>query len=283
MQNGWIKLHRKLRDSFIWEEKPFSKAQAWIDLLLRATHKEQEVLVGNTVVKLKPGQVLTSQVQLAEDWGWSRHKVQNFLNLLQEMEQIFIENGALKRARKYTLLTITNWEFYQMTDGKKSTKKSTQGALEEHLRSTYKNVKNNNKNILTDIFSHILNHWNSQNIVQHRKLTENMRKAINARLEDFSPEEIKEAITNYAKIYHSPKYFLKYKFRLEDFLSRGAGSYMEKFLTVNDPFSSYLRDEERRREYEDETPAQRMLRELREKKAKQKEANCEVGDDFGSD
>jgi len=142
LKDGWIKLHRKIRDSEIWEEKPFDKARAWIDLLLRANHKNNETLIGNIPVKIKAGQVLTSQIQLANDWGWSRYKVQCFLKLLEKLKQITIENKALKKAQRYTLLTITNWELYQTTNEKKSSKKSSKKAVKKQSKSTNKNVKN---------------------------------------------------------------------------------------------------------------------------------------------
>ena len=39
MENtGWIKTYRSILKHWIWEEKPFSKGQAWIDMLLLASH-----------------------------------------------------------------------------------------------------------------------------------------------------------------------------------------------------------------------------------------------------
>lgn len=36
---GWIKLHRKLSDNPLWTCEPFTKGQAWVDLILLANHE----------------------------------------------------------------------------------------------------------------------------------------------------------------------------------------------------------------------------------------------------
>jgi hypothetical protein len=36
--NGWIKLHRKIVESPDWLSEPFTRGQAWVDLLLIANH-----------------------------------------------------------------------------------------------------------------------------------------------------------------------------------------------------------------------------------------------------
>lgn len=36
---GWIKLHRKITDHWLWEDKPFARGQAMIDLLILAGYQ----------------------------------------------------------------------------------------------------------------------------------------------------------------------------------------------------------------------------------------------------
>ena len=40
---GYIKIHRKIQECWLWQDK-FSKGQAWIDLLLRANHKDNKIV-----------------------------------------------------------------------------------------------------------------------------------------------------------------------------------------------------------------------------------------------
>ena len=73
MSEGWIKLYRQIRDHAYWlERRRFSRAEAWIDLLMSASHKDHDVTIGGRIINLKRGQVLTSQVALAQRWGWKR-------------------------------------------------------------------------------------------------------------------------------------------------------------------------------------------------------------------
>ena len=149
-KNGWIKLYRKLRDNPLWKQKPYSKGQAWVDLLLRANHKDHEILIGNKKVEIKRGEVFTSELKLAQDWGWSRHKVANFLNALAGRNQMQTPRkcdassqiGTPKRTSKYTLLSIVNWQLYQSESIRKDTKKDIKRTSKGHQKDTNKNVKN---------------------------------------------------------------------------------------------------------------------------------------------
>ena len=152
MQYGWIKLHRQITEHWLWEEKPFSKGQAWIDLLLQANHKENKVPFGNQLISIERGEFLTSESKLAERWGWSRKKVRNFLTMLSQ--DGMIEN--IKMPNKGTRIKIVNYKVYQdLGDNTGTTKDTTQeqlknnrGTTEEQLRNTNKNDKNdkNDKN-----------------------------------------------------------------------------------------------------------------------------------------
>lgn len=44
--SGWIKIHRDILYHEIWSDKPFSKGQAWIDLILLANHSDNKCMVG---------------------------------------------------------------------------------------------------------------------------------------------------------------------------------------------------------------------------------------------
>ena len=109
---GWISLHRQLQDHWLWKEKrKFSKAEAWIDLLLTANHKDNDVLMGNKLIKVKRGQLITSEVKLSKRWQWSRDKVRRFLDLLQSEGMLNKQSDRTK-----TTLTIENYELYQSSD-----------------------------------------------------------------------------------------------------------------------------------------------------------------------
>ncbi len=197
--NGWIKLHRKIRENEIWQKEPFNKRSAWIDLLLRATHKGEKFLIGNTIVKLEAGQIFTSEKRLAEDWKWSRWKVRCFLNLLKEIGQI----ETPKKTSKYTILTIANWELYQSDNSNKANKKDIKKTSKRHQKDTYKKVKND-KNVKKEPLCvagnssatrEVFNYWIEKLGHTKAKFTRDKKGKIVARLkEGFSVDELKRAI-----------------------------------------------------------------------------------------
>ena len=73
-EKGYILLYRDICTNWIWEDKPFSKGQAFIDLILRANHNDNSVLFGNQIIEVKRGEFITSIAKLSDAWGWSRHK-----------------------------------------------------------------------------------------------------------------------------------------------------------------------------------------------------------------
>jgi len=136
---GWIKIHRKVQGNPLWKSKPFSKGQAWIDLLLKTNHKAgSRLLLGNRTLTLQTGQVLTSQKRLSEEWGWSRRKVSNFFQTLFENGQI----GTPESTPHYTLVTVANWASYQGRDNEEHTERNISGTSLAHQKHTFKKEKN---------------------------------------------------------------------------------------------------------------------------------------------
>ena len=106
---GWISIHRKIKDHWLWgKSKKKTKFEAWIDLLLMANHKDKKINFGNNVITVKRGQKITSILDLSKRWKWSRDKVKNFLILLQNDSII-----EFKSDNKKTTITIINYDTYQ--------------------------------------------------------------------------------------------------------------------------------------------------------------------------
>ena len=106
---GWIKLHRKLADDPLWLSEPFTKGQAWVDLLMMANHEDRKIIVRNNIVHVKAGQRIISVEQLANRWRWSRVKVRRFLKMLENDTSI---STTCDRTNG-TSITIEKWAFYQ--------------------------------------------------------------------------------------------------------------------------------------------------------------------------
>lgn len=131
-KQGWIKLYRKIQDNPLWTEKRvFSRAEAWIDILIEVRHDEKpaNVLIGSTLVVCNRGQCIKSLDTWALRWGWNKSAVRRFFELLQNMEQIRHES-----ATKTTRLTVCNYDTYnQERNGSETETKRKRNALDTHL------------------------------------------------------------------------------------------------------------------------------------------------------
>ena len=117
--SGYIKIYRSVTRNQIWNDKPFSKGQAWIDLLLRANHKDSKVLINDTWIEIKPGETIWSIKDMAERWGWSRSKVGRFIDGLQTERMVH-----QKRTSKFTKITVVNWKKYQQDEHQTNIKRT---------------------------------------------------------------------------------------------------------------------------------------------------------------
>lgn len=144
-ERGWIKLHRELADNWLWQEKPFSKGQAWVDLLMLANHEDKKMPYKGEVIVCKRGDVNLSIAYLSERWGWSRKKTRSFITVL-EKDQMLTAEVTTNR----TTLTIDNYDKFQGQGTTKGTTKEQRGYQRKNSEGiTTKNDKNdkNEKNI----------------------------------------------------------------------------------------------------------------------------------------
>ena len=152
---GWVKLHRKLMDNELWLAEPFTRGQAWVDLLLLANHKTGFIRRRGIMVKVERGQVGYSEEALSKRWRWSRNKLRRFFSELAELAMISrknaeiavpkkVQKNELETAQKKTSITaliyIENYDRYQGN----GTEESTEEKPENGTRTRrYKNKRKN--------------------------------------------------------------------------------------------------------------------------------------------
>ena len=106
---GWVKMHRKIRDTQIWDDKePFDRRSAWMDLVMMVNHEDKEIIFNGKPFTVKRGQRITSIRGLAERWHWSVNRTKRYLVLLEQLEMIHTDRNTHR-----TLLTLVNYGFYQ--------------------------------------------------------------------------------------------------------------------------------------------------------------------------
>lgn len=144
--SGWVKVYRSLMDHWLWQDKPFSKGQAWVDLLFLVNHKPQKTLIDGKLQEVDRGQTITSVRKLCERWGWSNTKVRRFLKMLESDGMVNVKSDSKK-----TVINVVNYSVYQDSESEKTTVKRQSNDAETSQKHTNKNEKNvkNEKNINT--------------------------------------------------------------------------------------------------------------------------------------
>lgn len=138
---GWISLHRKILDSWVWEDKPFSYGQAWTDMILTANYEDNNILFEGKIITIPRGAFHTSILKLADRYGWNRKKTTKFLDLLETQKMVTTE-----RTTHGTTVTIVNYDKFQVLGATIGTAKdATQGTTKEQPRDTNNNINNYNK------------------------------------------------------------------------------------------------------------------------------------------
>ena len=118
-------MHRSIMDSAMWESEPFSRSQAWIDMLMLANHKPGVIFRRGVKVEIPRGGIGKSIRTLAERWSWSHGKVERFFSFLLDEEMV--KKVGTKKTSVDTCYYIVNYEKYQdcgdedgVEDGKKT-------------------------------------------------------------------------------------------------------------------------------------------------------------------
>lgn len=145
---GWIKLHRCVRSNWVWNDKPFNRGSAWLDLLMLVNHQDKKIIFNGILTNVEKGSCITSLRKLSERWGWSISKTKRFFEQLQDEKML-----SFKSDTKKTLVTIENWDLYQCSETEIVTPKENKSKTEEKQKETNKNEENdkNDKEVYIDL------------------------------------------------------------------------------------------------------------------------------------
>jgi hypothetical protein len=133
---GYFLVYRRLFEHEIGQN-PLAVA-LWVRLLSDASYEDKEVFWENKTMKIKRGQIITSIDKLS---GWlhiSRRTTKRILDALQNVQQINI-----KTTNKYTVISIRNYDKYQIMPNKRPTDGTT-NAQQTPTTKEYKEYKETN-------------------------------------------------------------------------------------------------------------------------------------------
>jgi len=185
MNDGWIKLHRKLLDSNMYKKLTSKQRDVLIACLLLTGYKPKKWEWQGEIFTCKPGQFITSLASIKKKCAKDT-KTQNIRTALVKLEKWeFLTSESTKTGR---LITVLNWDTYQQIeegankDINKELTKHQQRANKE-LTTTKKDknikkVKNKNKYIVGQIITHL----NEKAKTNYSPKTEITIEYINARI-----------------------------------------------------------------------------------------------------
>ena len=130
-------LHRKLLDNPIF--KNHKLLQVFLYCLLKASHKEHEQLVGDQMVKLKAGDLVTGRKAISAKTGLTEQNVRTALNRLEKLNIL-----TIKSTNKYSVISITKWISHQQSN-QQVTNKQPASNQQVTTNNNVKNEKNVNK------------------------------------------------------------------------------------------------------------------------------------------
>ena len=190
MNNGWIKLYRKIQESDMYQYLNSKQRDVMIQILLMANHHEREWMWEGRVYKCKPGQLITS-LQTLKSRCAKDVSIQNIRTSLSVLEKFgFLTNKSTNTGR---IITLINWDAYQSDEfetNKETNKELTNDQQTANKQLTTNKNDKNDKNVknIKYIYSRerkeIIDYLNEKTGQKYRYNTKKTVSCINARLNE---------------------------------------------------------------------------------------------------
>lgn len=168
MRDNWIKLNRDLINNELWLSHPFTRGQAWVDMLMIASHIDSSIAIRGIKILIKRGQIGWSVARLAHRWKWSRAKVDRFFEYLENEQQIGQQKNNVS-----SVVTILNYEKYQANEHQNEQQNKYQEKT--NSKRTPKSSKNEQQNNDINSDEHTTNNTNTQTD-EHQNEQQNQEK-----------------------------------------------------------------------------------------------------------
>ena len=166
MHRGYIKLWRKVEDSFLMLDS--EAFHLWFVLLMLANHQDKEHLFNAQKVIIKRGQLISGRHSLSDRTSINESKVYRLLELF-EHEQLIEQ----QKNNRYSIISILNYNEYQSNEQQNEQPVNNQRTTSEQPVNTPKeliSIKNNDKKDIPPRFTDTnLNHTFKQ-FLEMRKL-----------------------------------------------------------------------------------------------------------------
>jgi hypothetical protein len=174
MDNGWIKLHRKILGNPIFKRPNY--LVVWLYLLLKANHKQEKIMWNGDIIIIKEGQILTGRDKIAEATGVPTSTIEDILNYLEKSQHQIQQ----QKTTKFRIITIINWVSHQQPNIKSNNKATTkqQQSNTNKKDKNDKNDKNTTKVVQKESFGN----------PDINKITEHLKQSIKGSLDGSQAE-----------------------------------------------------------------------------------------------
>ena len=173
---GWIKIHRKIIEHWIWEDA--KRFKWWMDILLLTNHTDKKTMIGGELITIKRGTFHTSELKLSERWNVSRNTVRNYLNALEKNNMI-----NTKKTRNGTTIEVRNYGIYQGNEEnikqrteqqteqrtEQRTEQQTEQRTEQRTEQYTEQKKDNRLNNTLNTTKNVKNIKNDKNVKKEKK------------------------------------------------------------------------------------------------------------------
>ncbi len=183
-----------------------------------------------------------SFTQFEKMTGIKRRHIQRAVEKLEALNMIIIDRNNRVNTYKFNSHYDT-WKIIDSANIGTSAKIGTKVVPKEALKLVPKkaHTKEKKETIQKKEIFNIFNYWNEREIIKHKKLDQATASSINAKLKDYSIDEIKDAIYFYSVILKDDDYRWDYAWTLKDFMQKG----FEKFKDGDIAQKNYLRKDKK--------------------------------------
>ena len=190
--DGYIKEYRSIIGHWVFQDAYSFKI--WNYILCSAAYKEYKKTCKGELVTLYPGQLIYGRPEWSKKLGIPEGKLRSIIDLLEQDRMIQLKTIG----RRYSVITIVNWEEYQGNDEEKDI---NEDSLPKNLTNEITNNEACNSNGL-GIIEHQQNNQQITNRKPNKKNIKNIKNTYTTEFENFyntypRPEDKRRTFNNW--------------------------------------------------------------------------------------
>jgi len=182
-KNNYFIVNRSIVKHWVWDDKPFSKGQAWIDMIRMANSQDKKIPYKGELVVVKRGSFITSLAKLSEKWGWSINKTRLFITHLKNDEMLVSIKVSIKDNKKHRYI-LTNYEDFQFSPHDKGIDKGIDKGMGKGMGKGHKQISIKEEELNKISLSEVINLWN-EIMGKKVRVTDGRREKFNTRIKEW--------------------------------------------------------------------------------------------------